>query len=335
MILRKYNSKLYKATLMLVGIMTIGVVGFMFISDLNFINSLYMVAITMSTVGFGEVAPLTPEARLFTVFLIFMSVAIFGYTISVFTEILASGEFIQQLKIKKVEKSIQKLENHVIVCGCGRNGKQAISKLKSYNQDVVIIEQKKELIQELEYRGNLVIKGDATSDEILIRAGVKDASFLITTLPSDANNLFVVLTTKQLNNTIRVISRASNESSYRKLKFAGADNVIMPDNLGGGHMASLVVTPDVVEFVDKLTFEGETDTNLKEIAINNLPKKYINKTISDLSLHKKTGCKAIGFKSAAGKYIINPDSTTVLEKNSYLILLGRAEQIQQLKGTYF
>lgn len=334
MIVKKYNSKLVKATLMLVGIMSVGVIGFMLISDLSFINALYMVAITMSTVGFGEVAPLTPEARLFTVFLIFMSVAIFGYTISVFTEILASGEFIQQLKIKKVQKNIEKLNHHVIVCGFGRNGKQAILKLRNYKRDVVVIEQEKEVIELLEAKDILVIEGDATVDETLLQAGIKNAASLITALPSDADNLFVVLTAKELNKKCQVISRASNESSNRKLKFAGADNVIMPDRLGGGHMASLVVTPDVVEFVDKLTFEGEVDTNLKEIAINDLPKKYIGKTILDLDLRKKTGCNAIGFKSEKGEYIINPDATTILTKNSFLILLGRKDQIQNLRQLF-
>lgn len=333
MILKKYNSKLVKATLMLIGIMSIGVIGFMIISDLNFIDALYMVAITMSTVGFGEVAPLSPEARIFTVFLILMSVAIFGYTISVFTEILASGEFIERIKAKRMEKSIQKLDDHIIVCGYGRNGKQAISKLRDYQKQVVVIEKDEEVIKLLDSKEILAIQGDSTTDEALIDAGIKSAKYLITALPSDADNLFVVLTAKQLNKNCKVISRASNESSYKKLKFAGANNVIMPDVLGGGHMASLVVTPDVVEFVDRLTFAGEKDTNLKEINVNNLP-KYIGKTILDLDLRRKTGCTAIGLKKGNGDYVINPEATTILEKDTYLILLGRSEQIQKLQEVF-
>lgn len=332
--IKAYNSKLYKALVMLLLIVSVGVIGFMVISGLGFIDALYMTVITMSTVGFGEVAPLAPEARLFTVFLILMSVAIFGYTISVFTEILASGEFFHQLKVKKVQKNIQELRGHVIVCGFGRNGKQAISKLQSYEREVVVVEQDKELIKELELEGVLTIEGDATLDETLLKAGIKAASSLITALPSDADNLFVVLTANQLNKNCKVISRASNESSYKKLKFAGADNVIMPDKLGGGHMASLVVTPDVVEFVDRLTFGGETDTNLREIAVNDLPKEYIGKTILDLDLRKKTGCTAIGFKKSNGEYIINPDANTALRKDTYLILLGRKEQIETLKEVF-
>ena len=140
-------------------------------------------------------------------------------------------------------------------------------------------------------------QGDATLDETLLRAGIVKASYLITALPSDADNLFVVLTASQLNKDCTIISRASNESSYSKLKIAGADNVIMPDKLGGDHMASLVTTPDVIEFVDRLTIEGETTANLEEIDVNDLPEKYINKTILDLDLRKQTGCTVIGFRN--------------------------------------
>ena len=150
-----------------------------------------------------------------------------------------------------------------------------------------MVEKDKELISFLDEEGVLYIDGDATTDEVLLKAGVEKASNLITALPSDADNLFVVLTASQLNKECRIISRASNESSYSKLKIAGASNVIMPDKLGGAHMASLVVTPDVIEFVDRLTIEGETTANLEEVAVNDLPKEYLGKTIFDLDLRKK------------------------------------------------
>ncbi len=327
-------SKVYRTLSLLIIVVSIGAVGFMLISQLTFIDALYMTIITMSTVGFGEVVPLDTNARLFTIILILMSVSIFGYTISVFTELLISGQFFKQLKMKKIHKDITKLKDHIIVCGYGRNGKQAVLKLQEYNRKVVIVEQHKEVLEKLEHKKILTIDGDSTSDEALIQAGITNASTLITALPSDADNLFVVLTARQLNKNCKIISRASNESSYKKLKFAGADNVIMPDKLGGGHMASLVVTPDVVEFVDRLTIEGELDTNLKEIAVNDLPEEYIGKTILDLDLRKRTGCTVIGFKKKKGQYIINPEANTKLKKDTYLILLGRSEQIDRLKDVF-
>lgn len=328
------QSRLYKAIFLSLLTISIGTIGYVLFFDYSIIDALYMTIITITTIGFGEVHPFGVGEKLFTIGLILSSLFTFGYAVSSFSEYLISGQFFHQLKQRKVKQEIEKLSNHTIVCGYGRNGKQAVSTLKSYGRNIVVIEQDEEHIKELEADRFLVIEGDATSDETLLKAGVKNASSLITALPSDADNLFVVLTAKQLNGSCKIISRASNESSNKKLKFAGADNVIMPDKLGGGHMASLVVTPDVIEFVDRLTFDGETNTNLREIAINDLPKEYINKTILDLDLRKKTGCTAIGFKKSNGDYLINPDASTVLEKDTFLILLGRKEQINKLKELF-
>jgi voltage-gated potassium channel len=233
-----------------------------------------------------------------------------------------------------VEKKIQSLKGHTIVCGFGRNGKQAILKLKNYHQKFVVVEKDKEIAAELDTNNLLNIQDDATLDETLLRAGIKNAATLITALPSDADNLFVVLTANQLNNTCKIISRASNQSSYSKLKIAGASNVIMPDKLGGDHMASLVVTPDVIEFVDQLTIEGETTANLEEIAVDDLPKKYINKTILDLDLRRETGCTVIGIRTPNRDYIINPEAETALTNGSSLIVLGRPEQIVKLRELF-
>ncbi|WP_144895240.1 TrkA family potassium uptake protein [Lutibacter sp. Hel_I_33_5] len=328
------KSKLYKTLFLLFFILTIGVCGYMYLSGDTFVNSLYMTVITITTVGFGEIHPLSPEEKIFTIFLILTSISIFGYTISSFTEYIVSGQLIKQLKLQRVQKTIEKLEGHTIVCGYGRNGKQAILKLKNYQKDFVIVEKNKELIENLEENKVLHIDGDATTDEALLRAGILKAENLITALPSDADNLFVVLTAKQLNPNCKIISRASKETSYNKLKIAGANNVIMPDKLGGAHMASLVATPDIIEFVDQLTISGETTTNLEEIDVNNLPEKYLGKTILDLDLRKKTGCTVIGFKNAENEYIINPEASVKLVKDSNLIVLGRPEQITKLREVF-
>lgn len=328
------QSRLYKAIFFSLLIISVGTSGYMLFFNYSFVDALYMTIITITTIGFGEVHPFDTGEKLFTIGLILSSLFTFGYAVSSFSEYLISGQFFKQLKQRRVQQQIEKLKGHCIVCGYGRNGKQAIVTLQNYGRDLVVVEQDKELIEELEAENVLTIEGDATSDEVLLKAGLKNASSLITALPSDADNLFVVLTTKQLNGSCKVISRASNESSYKKLKFAGANNVIMPDKLGGGHMASLVVTPDIVEFVDRLTFEGDTNANLKEISVNDLPKEYINKTILDLDLRKTTGCTAIGFKTSNGDYIINPDASTKLQRDTFLILLGRSEQIKQLKEIF-
>ncbi len=327
-------SRINKTLSLVFVILLLGVVGYMFLSDYSFVDALYMTVITITTVGFGEVKPFTPEEKIFTVFLILTSITVFGYAVSTFSEYLVSGRLFEKFKHRKVEKQIKSLKGHTIVCGFGRNGKQAILKLSNYNKNLVVVEKDKEMIAELDHQGVLNIQGDATLDDTLLRAGIHTAANLITALPSDADNLFVVLTANQLNKECKIISRAFNESSYSKLKIAGANNVIMPDKLGGDHMASLVVTPDVIEFVDRLTIEGEATANLEEIAVNDLPKKYINKTILDLDLRRETGCTVIGIRNPDKDYIINPEAETKLTLGSSLIVLGRPEQIIKLRQLF-
>ncbi len=329
-----FQSKLYKAIFLLFLVIVIGVSGFMFLSDITFIDALYMTVITVTTVGFGEVHPLSPEERLFTVFLILTSVVIIGYAVSVITEYIVSGELFEKIKFNKVQKKIEQLKNHTIVCGYGRNGKQAVIKLKKYNKKVVIIESNEELIAEIEQENLLYVKGNATRDEVLMKACLKNASSLITTLPSDADNLYVVLSARQFNKKLTIVSRASDDSSDSKLRIAGADNVIMPDKLGGDHMASLLVTPDIVEFVDKMAIDSDDATHLEEIIVEDLPKEFLLKSIRDLDLRRKTGCSVIGFKTPDNEYVINPEADTLLTPKSKLIVLGSSEQIQNLNKLF-
>ncbi|MCG8208234.1 potassium channel family protein [Tenacibaculum finnmarkense] len=334
MIKSLFKSKLYKAVLFSLLILLIGIVGYMWLFEYSFIDALYMTIITITTIGFGEVHPFGTGEKIFTIGLIVSSLFTFGYAVSLFSEYLISGQFFDQLKTKKVQKKIEKLKGHTIVCGYGRNGKQAISKLHSYNQKLVVIEKYDDIIKELDEHEILNIQGDATTDEALLKAGILNADYLITVLPSDADNLFVVLTASQLNKKCKIISRASEESSCSKLKIAGADNVIMPDKLGGAHMASLVVTPDVIEFVDRLTIEGDTTANLEEIQIDNLPTEYLNRTILDLDIRKKTGCTVIGYRRKNKEYIINPEASLSLKAGGSLIVLGRPEQIIKLRELF-
>jgi voltage-gated potassium channel len=328
------GSKIYKIIVLVVSIITLGTTGYMWLSNYSFVDAIYMTVITVTTVGFGEVKPFTPEEKIFTIFLILTSITVFGYAVSAFSEFLVSGKLFDHFKHKRVEKQINKLVGHTIVCGYGRNGKQAISKLKNYGKQYVVIEKSRVLIEKLDLEGVLNVEGDSTTDEFLLKAGILKASNLITALPSDADNLFVVLSARQLNKGCKIISRASKETSYSKLKIAGADNVIMPDKLGGDHMASLVVTPDVIEFVDRLTIEGETTANLEEIDVDELPKIYLGKTILDLDIRKKTGCTVIGLRNPDKDYIINPEADSILIKGSHLIVLGRPEQIIKLRELF-
>ena len=197
---------------------------------------------------------------------------------------------------KKMQKKIDALSNHVIICGYGRNGKQAAKKLLDHKRSFVIIEANKETFDK--HQGDEIpfIHGNANEDEVLLQAGVERADCLISALPSDSDNVFVVLSARQINKNIRIISRASQETTYGKLKLAGANNVILPDKIGGDHMASLVVVPDLLEFIDNLSIVGETNINIEEIAIEHLYDTSEIKTIRNLDLRKKNRCKVICYK---------------------------------------
>jgi len=328
------TSRIYKAVFLFLSAIIVGVFGYTYVFDFPLIDGLYMTIITITTVGFSEVHPLTDGGKLFTVFLILMSISIYGYVVTVVSEYLSNSTLMEALKTNKILKKINALEGHTIVCGYGRNGRQAASKLKKFKKSCVVIEKSPELLKEIEEEGFLFIDSDATDDESLLKAGVENAQNLITALPSDADNLYVVLSSRQLNEKMTIVSRATNESTQKKLKIAGADNVIMPDKLGGEHMASLVVTPDLVEFVNRISLDGENSANLEEIAVEDLPKEYLLKSIRDLDLRRKTGCSVIGFVTGEGDYIINPSSDMILKAKSNLILLGSPDQILKLKELF-
>ncbi len=325
---------MYTALLLLFSLLCLGVVGYIVIADYTFVDAVYMTVITITTVGFGEVSPLTDEAKLFTVILILTSVVIVGYALTVITETILSKNNLEELKQKKMQKQIDGFSNHIIICGYGRNGKQAATKLLAHNKPFVIIEKNRSTIDKFQTEEIRFIEGNANEDEVLMQAGIERAKTLITALPDDADNLFVVLSARQINSGLHIVSRASQETSYKKLKLAGADNVIMPDRIGGDHMASLVVVPDLIEFIDNLSIVGKSDINIEEIEVEKLYNTNDIRTIKDLDLRNKSGCTVIGFKGIDGEYIVNPEAEVKLVPNSKIIVLGRPEQIQKLNSMY-
>ena len=331
--IRLFRSKIYLAIALMLTILLIGVLGFRFISHYSWLDAFYMTIITVATVGFGEVRPLDANAKIFTALLIISSVVIFSFAISVITEYILSRNSLELLKKKKVKNQISNLSSHVIVCGYGRNGMQAAERLTAYNRPFIVIERDKETIEKYEDEV-LFVEGDANEDTVLLEAGVDRASYLIAALPDDADNLFVVLSARQLNTSLFIISRASKITSQKKLLLGGANKVIMPDKIGGDHMASLVVIPDLITFMDKLSMEGEHTTNLEEVAIEDFSDQVDCNSLRDLDLRRKTGCTIIGYIEPNGNYIINPEADLQLKPNSKVIVLGRPEQIRKLNEMF-
>lgn len=332
---RLLQSKIFGAVFLLIFVVFGGMLGFKFFYDYDWIDAIYMTIITITTVGFGELHPLSPSEKIYTSLLILSSIFIVGYAIKEISEYLLSKNNIGNLRQKKVEKLINSLQGHVIICGFGRNGKQAAQKLLAYKKSFVIIEKNEEEINRYSDGEHLFVNGNAIEDEALINAGVERASTLICALPSDADNLFIVLSARQMNKDLKIISRATEETSYKKLKLAGADNVIMPDKIGGEHMASLVVVPDLVEFLDNLSVSGEKDSmNVVQIPFDKISTTGQKRAINELDVRKNTGCSIIGYISPIGEYVVNPEPSLIIEDGSKLILIGRPNQIENLKLLY-
>ena len=315
---------------------SIGVIGYMFIEQAPFLDALFMTITTISTVGYGEIFPLSQTGRIFTILLIISNLGVFAYAISLIGRFLFEGQFFEQLKLRRMKKRITGLENHVIVCGYGRNGQAACETLRKNNIPFVIIESKKELIDHYldEAEAPYYLNEDATRDETLLDAGIKNARGLITTLPADADNVYVVLTARELNSNLTIISRATSNSSCNKLKRAGANNVIMPDRIGGAHMASLIVLPDVKEFIDIISGQVGADVLLEEFSVLKLRNALKGNTIKELGIRQLTNANVIGLKNSDGNYEVNPDMNKNLLDSDKLIVLGTNEQMARLHGLF-
>lgn len=325
--------KVLQIVIMLIISLFIGVAGYILIEGYTFIEAFYMTMITVTTAGYLEVHPLSDAGRIFTSLYLVSNIGIFFYGATTIVGLVIEGEFKNFNKNYNVKKKISELSNHVIVCGYGRNGKQVCLELKDDKYPHMIIEKRQDIIEEMKQNPEILfIEGDATEEETLIESGINRAKAIITTLPEDPDNVYVVLTARELNPNITIISRASNEASVNKLKRAGANNVIMPEKIGGAHMAALVMKPDIMEFIAELTGQSsDISLTFEELSLKDIATEYAAGTIRDLDIRNKTGANIIGLRLPDGEFIINPLPETKINKNTKLIALGDSRQISGLR----
>jgi len=312
-------------------IIVIGSMGYVFIEGASFIDALFMTVITVSTVGYQDVLVLSDYGKIFSIILILVSWVTFAFAISVITSHFVEGELGNFLASYRNKSKLKKMKNHIIVVGFGRNGENACDFLISHNQPFVVIENNHDLIMENVSKEIHFLEGDATDDSTLNDAHIKDAKALITTLPVDADNLFITISAKGLNPNLKIVSRSTNDITSRKLMKAGATHAVMPESVGGHRMGMLVEQPDVVNFFEKISHIGDAETNLVEIMCNNLPEELINHSIYDLGIRNNTGANIIGFKTPDGEYVVNPTPDTKMIQNAKLFVLGTPEQIRNMK----
>lgn len=318
--------KIYYTIILFAGIVLTGTAGYMVIEHYTLLEAVYMTVITLSTVGYGEVHPLSDPGRVFTIILIMFNLGAFAYLIALISSYFLDGEFSKEYKLYKMKNAIANLKGHIIICGFGRNGREAARTFAESGKDFVVIEKAIVKRDEVSSSAPYFLHDDATRDETLREAGIMNASAIVSTLPEDADNVFVVLTARELNPAIKIVSRASSDSSVRKLKIAGADNVIMPDKIGGVHMASVVMSPDIKEFVDLLTTQNNEELSIHEIECSK------SLWLDELDGWKKTGATILGIKNEAGEYKLNPPPRTPLSAGYRIIAMGSKDQLVKLQG---
>ncbi|SMO81011.1 voltage-gated potassium channel [Balnearium lithotrophicum] len=325
-------GKFILITSILIGLVLVSTVGIKLIEGWSWLDSLWHVIITISTVGYGEIHPLSPTGRVFTMLIIVVAFVVFAYGASTVATMIFEGELRKIFTVKRMEKMVSKLRNHTIVCGLGRTGQAAVKELWKEKVPFVVIEKDEERIEEAKekYPNIIYIHGDATEDDVLVKAGVKSAANMIVATANDADNLFITLSAKNLNPRIRIVTRANREENVLKLKRAGATEVILPNIIGGLRMASLAIRPSVVSFLDIVTHHGEIDLRLEEIKV---PKgsPFHGKLLKDLDIPKRTGVIVIGIQREDGSFILNPTSTTMVLEGDSLIIIGTKEQAEKLK----
>ncbi len=327
--------RLIFALLLLFSSMIVGTLGYMLIEEYSMIDAAFMSVITFSTVGFNEVNPLSDTGKIFTTGYIVVNLGIFAYTVSVLSSFLFEGELQKIFKNIQTSREVKKLKNHVIVCGYGRNGAMACEELFSDQKDFIIIESNEKVLENLpEKRNYPYLLGNATMDEVLIEAGVNKANTIITTLPNDADNVFITLTAKELNPEIDIISKASETSSEKKLYRAGASHVVMPDRLGGMHMANLITKPYVIEFLELINGVSGRSLKLEEISFENLRDEYHDKSLKEMNIRSKTGVTILAFKDDQEGFIFNPHSDKTVGQGDILIILGTPEHFKKFNTIY-
>jgi voltage-gated potassium channel len=312
------------ATLLAV-VIAYGVTGYMLINGWNLLDAFYMTIITISTVGYGEVHPQSDAGRLFTTTLIVVGVGILLFAFGVFAETLADNSFGIFRRQRQMERRLNELRDHFIVCGYGRIGTEIVVEFEEHHVPYVIVERNEEPLGRLHKEEKLHVEGDAASEEILKSAGIGRARGLISAVDSDERAVYVTLAARALNPKLYIISRAGYPESVRRLELAGADRVISPYRMAGHLMAELAVRPGVVDVLDTL-HHGESDIGLEEVIVG--PKtKVMGKTVAEAGLLDPSGAKLLAVRRRDGSLHVNPSGDLRLEEGDLVIALGSESQL--------
>lgn len=327
---RRIQTELIAGAIAFVGVLAIGTLWYRLVEGWPWIDSVYMTVITLATVGFGETYPLGERGRLFTIVLILMGLVNIGYIVNRFTEAIIQGYFQEGIRLQQQRRLIDSLSGHYILCGFGRTGRQIAFEFKAEGISFVIVDSDIESIQTAQQLGYVTFQGDATLDATLLKVRIDRAACLVAALPSDAENLYTVLSAKTLNPDVRAIARASTEEALLKLQRGGADAVVSPYITGGKRMAAAALRPQVMDFVDGIITGADRTFYLEEFLIDLETCPYVGQTLKDAKLRSQSGALVLAIRRADGSLIGGPTADTPLVQGDTLICMGTSEQLRSL-----
>jgi voltage-gated potassium channel len=307
-----------------------GTAGYHLIEGWPLFDALYMTVITITTVGYGEIHQLSKQGRIFTVFLIMSGFGGMGYVLGSIVQTFIAGQIRMALGRRKLEKKVKRLKNHYILCGYGRIGSFVAREFDVENIPFVVVEKDPDRIKVIEEDGFPYVGGDATDDEILTRAGVERAKCLVAATGSDADNLYITLSTRSLNPAIYILSRAGEEGAERKLLSAGANRVVSPYLIGAARMLNAVLRPNIVEFIDLVVERKHLELQLEEITVEDNA-RFKGKPLRESGIRRELELIVVAIKKASGDMIFNPSSETLIEKGDVLIVLGEKKHLGMLE----
>ncbi len=325
---RKIKFILYAFSLLLI----IGTVGYMILLDVDFVDALYMTVITVSTVGFGEVGTTSNSSEIFSVIMIFLGVGIVGYAFTTLVAMFVEGKVSDLWKGSKMERKISALSDHYIICGSGELAEVIIKKFIDENLDFVVITDKREDLDDYSHHNILVVEGQSTEESVLLHAGIEKAKGLVATMETEVDNIVTVLTARNLNNKIYIISNAITKSGNEKLLKVGANKTLSAIEISGNRMASLMIKPNIISFLDVVTRVGDVELDLEEVIVKK--GSYLeNKTLIEAQIPRKTGLTVLAIKKIEDeKMLFNPPIDYTFKIGDVLIILGREEQVDKLRN---
>ena len=317
---------------LLLAVMVIGTTGYRVLLHVGFIDAFYMTVITISTVGYGEVAKMTDPAKLFSIFVIFAGLSVFGYGITSLFSLFFEGALHDVWRRKRMDAKIKGLKDHYIVCGAGDVGTTVIKSFRDHAADFVVVEENEKRAEELRQAGVFVIEGDATNEDTLQQAGIQRARGVACALSTDEENVFAVLTCRQMNEDILIVTKAVEPSAHSKLMKAGADKTISPNEIGGQRIATLISRPSVVSFLDVITRAGDVALDLEEVLVTS-HSSLTGKMLLEAKIPEQTGLIVLALKkSGEATFRFNPSSSETLHAGDTMVVLGPKEKVERLRS---